>query len=228
MRLPQVLLWSLVPAVLADFWLEQVPHQGVSPYGPAGYTVYRNVKEYGAVGDGTTDDTAAIQRAIADGPRCEAECGSSTTTPALVYFPSGTYKISSVIRIPYFTQLIGDYNSMPVLQAAPEFPGGWMLDFNPYGDGGVNWVGPTNNFFKSLINFVIDLRQGPANATGIHWQVSQATTLTHVEFQLNSGTEQVGVFIENGSLGLLSDLVFNGGTGLRIGNQQFTLRGLTL
>lgn len=72
------------------YWYEQIQHQGVSAFGPSGYTVYRNVKDYGAKGDGVTDDTAAIQQAIAAGNRCGRGCASSTTTPAVVYFPAGT------------------------------------------------------------------------------------------------------------------------------------------
>jgi glucan 1,3-beta-glucosidase len=161
--------------VLADFWLESVPHEGLvqvqhtmaelisvkstSTYGPSGYKVYRNVKDYGAVGDGKTDDTASIQKAISDGPRCEQDCGSSTRLPALVYFPSGTYAISSSIKMPYFTQLVGDYNDMPVLLALPAFgvpgkPGGWMVDANPYGTTGKNWVASTTAFFAQIRNFV--------------------------------------------------------------------------
>jgi polygalacturonase len=44
-----------------------------------------NVKNYGAVGDGVADDTAAIQSAIA---ACNAASGG------VVFFPSGTYAIS--------------------------------------------------------------------------------------------------------------------------------------
>ena len=47
-----------------------------------------NVKAYGATGDGTTDDTAAIQAAI---DACEAAGGGE------VYFPHGSYAQASVI-----------------------------------------------------------------------------------------------------------------------------------
>lgn len=32
------------------YWYEQIPHRGISAFGPAGYQVYRNVKDYGARG----------------------------------------------------------------------------------------------------------------------------------------------------------------------------------
>jgi hypothetical protein len=55
-----------------------------------------NVKDFGAVGDGVTDDTAAIQAAII------ASYGQT------LYFPSATYKISSTITIAEQIYLLGD------------------------------------------------------------------------------------------------------------------------
>lgn len=49
--------------------------------------MFRNVKEFGAVGDGGTDDTDAIQTAISSGERCGDNADSCTQAPALVYFP---------------------------------------------------------------------------------------------------------------------------------------------
>ena len=52
---------------------------------------YVSVLDYGAVGDGVTDDTAAIQAAF----------GGAGTTPdnTHIYFPDGHYKISSTIKV---------------------------------------------------------------------------------------------------------------------------------
>lgn len=38
------------PQGYMPYWLENIQHQGRAPYGPGGYTVFRNVMNYGARG----------------------------------------------------------------------------------------------------------------------------------------------------------------------------------
>jgi len=40
---------TILPRATA-YWYEDITHQGISAFGPSGYTVYRNVKDYGATG----------------------------------------------------------------------------------------------------------------------------------------------------------------------------------
>ncbi|KAJ2993621.1 hypothetical protein NUW58_g1786 [Xylaria curta] len=218
----------------SSYWYESIAHQGISAFNdnPASYKVYRNVKDYGAKGDGTTDDTAAIQRAISDGNRCApGACASSSSTNAVVYFPGGTYLVSSSIVSYYATHLIGNPNDVPILKATAVFNGFGVIDGAQYQAGGVLPYGATNIFWRQVNNFIIDLTAIPAEnaATGIHWPTSQATSLKNIVFRMssNAGTQHQGIFIEEGSGGFMSDLTFYGGKyGAVFGNQQFTVRNL--
>ncbi|KAJ3863894.1 exo-beta-1,3-glucanase [Lentinula novae-zelandiae] len=242
------------------YWMQNIKHQGTAAFNsnPSGYQVFRNVKDFGAKGDGVTDDTAAINNAISSGGRCGGgSCASSTVSPAVVFFPQGTYLVSSPIIAYYYTQLIGDARVPPTLLASPSFAGMAVIDADPYipGGGGAQWYTNQNNFFRSVRNFVIDVRQVPATnnqGTGIHWQVAQATSLMNIVFEMSTAanTAHQGIWMENGSGGFMGDLVspknltddidrlnitsiypqvFNGGKfGMWVGNQQFTVRNITV
>jgi hypothetical protein len=54
-----------------------------------------NVLDYGAKGDGTTDDTAAIQAAI--------DAATSATGIGIVFIPRGSFLVSALIPKPYVT-----------------------------------------------------------------------------------------------------------------------------
>ncbi|KAL2165639.1 hypothetical protein VTG60DRAFT_4072 [Thermothelomyces hinnuleus] len=120
----------------SSYWMADMVQNGASPFAPPGYKVWRNVKDFGAVGDGVTDDTAAINLAISSGGRCGLGCGSSTTLFAVVYFPPGTYLVSSSIIQYYMTQFIGDPVDRPTIKASPAFTGLGMISSDVYIDGG--------------------------------------------------------------------------------------------
>ena len=63
-----------------------------------------SVKDFGAVGDGSTDDTVAIQNAINY---------AGTVNGATVYFPTGTYKVTSTLTIRDYVTLKGDSGLYP-------------------------------------------------------------------------------------------------------------------
>lgn len=182
-----------------------------------------------------TDDTAAINNAISSGNRCggNSSCVGSTITPAVVYFPAGTYKISDSIIDYYYTQIIGNPNNMPVIKGTADFRTNAtlaLLDGNPYTAGGGLRFKSTNVFFRQVRNLVFDTTDIPGTAYGIHWPSSQATSIQNCVFRLSSrpGDVHTGLFMEEGSGGLVSDLVFLGGSyGAQLGNQQYTMRNLT-
>ncbi|MCJ1359868.1 MAG: hypothetical protein MMC33_009871 [Icmadophila ericetorum] len=217
----------------STYWVSTIKRQGTAAFSSNSYTIYRNVMDFGAKGDGSTDDTAAINSAISSGNRCGDGCDSSTTTPAIVYFPPGTYMISEPLIQYYYTQFIGDALTLPTIKALPSFKGIAMIDSDPYDDDGANWYTNQNNFYRQVRNFVLDITALPANQGAcIHWQVAQATSLQNIVFNMVPGNAtsntQSGVWMDNGSGGFMTDLVFNGGgTGAFLGNQQFTTRNLT-
>ncbi|KAK5659718.1 hypothetical protein OQA88_929 [Cercophora sp. LCS_1] len=236
------LAWSLWAPALAvpaprqassGYWLATIDRQGKAAFGDPNHKVFRNVKDFGAVGDGSTDDTEAINRAIADGNRCGQGCSSSTTTPALVYFPPGTYAVSKPIIQLYYTQIVGDAINPPTIKATAGFEGMAVIDADPYDSEGNNFWVNQNNFFRQIRNLVIDLTAMPFNVgAGIHWQVAQATSLQNIVFNMRTdggdANAQQGIFMDNGSGGFMTDLTFNGGKfGAFFGNQQFTTRNLT-
>lgn len=46
-------LIATATAIQAAYWMEQVPHRGISSFNPdSTYTIFRNVRDYGAKGDG--------------------------------------------------------------------------------------------------------------------------------------------------------------------------------
>ncbi|KAK0543589.1 hypothetical protein OC846_006363 [Tilletia horrida] len=226
--------WKRPDSGYIPWWYGEIAHLGKSPYhlDPQAYDIFRNVKDYGAVGDGITLDDDAIQKAMTAGGRCSQGCGSSTTQNAVVYFPPGTYLLSRPIQSYYGTSLVGDVNWRPVLKAAPQFNGTALVDEDPYDSKGQLWWINQVNFFRQTRNIVFDVRdqENGLHGTGIHRPTSQATALSNCHFEAsrtNPDTQQQGILMEAGSGGNMGNLTFRGGQfGLSIGNQQFTVTDL--
>ncbi|HTV54025.1 MAG TPA: glycosyl hydrolase family 28-related protein, partial [Terriglobia bacterium] len=88
-----------------------------------------NVKAYGATGNGTTDDTAAIQAAI------------DAAGPGTVYFPAGTYRYSSVHIFHVSTSLVGAGSNATTLRQTAA--GGVQVDVStspPYQGGTIEGI----------------------------------------------------------------------------------------
>ncbi|RWA06956.1 hypothetical protein EKO27_g8145 [Xylaria grammica] len=228
----------------SSYWLTDLAPLGSQPRAGPGYKFYRNVLDYGADNSGHSDTAEAINAAVAEGNRCGQQCGNTFSLGAVVYFPSGTYKICSPIIQLSYTQFIGDPHNPPTILGCDKFEGVALIDTDPYipNSKGQNWYNNQNQFFRQIRNFVFDMTQMPEATddhdqplvpTGIHWQVAQATSLQNLVFNMpeatnNRNTTAVGIFTENGSGGFVSNLIFNGGNiGWRAGSQQYTAHSLT-
>jgi hypothetical protein len=72
---------------------------------------FATVKDFGAVGDGVTDDTAAINRAL-----YQLFCREAN--PQIrrsLFFPAGVYRVTGVIKIPPYATLWGEGNNNSVI-----------------------------------------------------------------------------------------------------------------
>ena len=135
-----------------------------------------NVIDYGAVGDGTTNDTAAIQAAL--------------NTGKSVYLPSGTYSVNSSLQITSDGQIVygdGRYGQTIIL---------WSGSTN-------DTVIETNNSTLKIHVVIRDLRiQFTANGTtGIDWSNISYGTMENVNID-GYGSNTVGVRLKgNGTTG---------------------------
>ncbi|MFJ2112320.1 glycosyl hydrolase family 28-related protein [Streptomyces sp. NPDC087850] len=144
--------------------LIQIPSTAQTP----GMVDWINVQApaYGALGDGVTDDTAAIRRAI-------AACGIG----GVAYFPRGVYLISGPLDLPKGVTLIGSHSNLMVgpgmldddfpcyIQAAPGFAGTAMITIIGDDDG----THPAINGEQRIQSLMLDGSKLPAgNVDGIY------------------------------------------------------------
>lgn len=95
-----------------------------------------SIRDFGAVGDGVVDDTAAINRAF-----YEIFCRQDTTlTRRSLFFPAGTYRVSSPILIPPYAKVFGEgVDSTIISYSCPEWSSSSTYT---KGQGVINTVGP--------------------------------------------------------------------------------------
>ncbi|KAH8916655.1 glycoside hydrolase family 55 protein [Atractiella rhizophila] len=218
-----------------SFWLEGVKHQGASPFlGDESFQIFRNVKDYGALGDGVADDTDAFNRAIKDGNRClGGTCdGGVTGRPVLLYVPEGTYVVTSSVQVIIYTQIIGNPLSLPTIKASSNFRA--SVDSGAVLNGYDPGTGSTTNFFIGIRNIIIDTTDVDSGFALplLNWAVSQATNLVNVHFEMPKGSKHLGIIMDGGDGGggsgtFLGDLSFNGGAvGIQLNNQQYSFKNL--
>lgn len=97
------------------------------------------VKDYGAVGDGVTDDTAAIQAAIADEwDRISANPSAYAQSRNAIYFPAGNYLINAPIKLYPYTTIIGDGPDKTIIRLQAGFVGSVLRTADSLGQTGAN------------------------------------------------------------------------------------------
>lgn len=206
-----------------------------------------NVKEapFGATGNGTTDDTVAIQKAISAG----------LNRHKIVYFPNGTYLLSDTLRWNdgtahhggwgRFLSLQGQSQSRVILRLKAYAPGFTDTshpraliqtasgdDANRYSD--LNGEG-NQGFENHIRNLTVEVGRGNLGAIGIDYQVSNWGALREVTLKSRCADDggYIGINLQrrdNGP-GLIKNVTIDGFQYAVIAHQeivQMTMEYLTL
>lgn len=221
-----------IKVTATPFWLSQIKHEGTSPFysnGGATWKVFRNVKDYGAKGDGVHDDSDAIQNAIIDGNR-NSHGGGVTGEPALVFLPAGTYRITKPLYLLLQTVIVGNPLDKAVIKPTNSVGANYVIDANDHSTQG------TNNFYISIRNIKIDTTgmKTTINVKALNWGVSQGSCLSNVDIVMPYGnTAHEGIVMvdyENAGLSntMFGDLTITGGNiGIAVSGQQLLIKSIT-
>ncbi len=207
-----------------------------------------NVRDFGAKGDGTSDDTAAINAAL-------AASGEDTKTlfwqDKIVYFPNGTYIVSAPISKRYAEGryasgaiMVGESREKTIIKlkdnadgyayaAAPRaviFTTAKLLDGSPT-SGGKDYTnkGEGNDAYANFVeNMTIDVGIGNAGAVGIDYLANNLGAIRAVTVKAGAGSGAIGINMKRKWIGpaLLSDVEVVGfDTGIAVDNSEY---GVTL
>ena len=124
-----------------------------------------NVLDYGLKGDGTTDNTVALQNMI-----------NSVPAGAIIFFPAGVYNITDTIEIAKGATFVGEsFNTQRMINANTLTP-----------DSQINYIGTDSNItlFKRLnnVSFNVEKLAFFGNSYGVARNDSEFTALPHHEF----------------------------------------------
>jgi len=102
---------------------------------------YAIVKDFGATGDGVTDDTAAINRAL-----YQLYCRQTNTQiRRSLFFPAGTYLVTGTILVPPFAQLYGEGSNSSIIS----FQVNNWVTLTPYASGVMVYYTVNGNYYRS-------------------------------------------------------------------------------
>ena len=145
---------------------------------------------YGAKGDGTMDDTRAIQQALNDYPNAGA----------IIYLPNGTYVISKTLRWPH-GRGGGAEEKNTILQGQSAKGTILKLKDNCLGFGdpkqpkAMIWTGqrPAQRFRNAIRNLMVDTGKGNAGAVGVQFMANNQGCMRDVVIRSGDGKGPIGL-----------------------------------
>lgn len=147
-----------------------------------------SVKDFGAVGDGVTDDTAAIQAAID-----YAGNWSSVAFAKTLYLPSGIYKTTATLLVRPYVNIVGD--SMGKTTIKPTISSGPALSSDAT-------TGVAEAYLQRFANFAIDGTNVTSTGYGWLFKQNKNSVIEQIRFLNFTGSANPVVSIEHACYGL--------------------------
>lgn len=147
-----------------------------------------NVVDYGAVGDGVADDTAALQAAFD-----AAANWSSVQYAKTVYIPSGVYKTTGVLYVRPYINIQGDSTGKTSIK--PTISSGPALTSDSTG-------GLAEAYLQRFSNFTIDGTNVTGTGYGWLFKTNKNSVIEQIRFVNFTGSASPVVSIEGACYGL--------------------------
>lgn len=174
---------------------------------------FLNVKDFGAQGNGRTDDTAAFLEAIAASGE---DTGTTFWQDKIVYVPNGTYLVSSPLVKRYQTGkfgsgllLLGESQTGTIIRLPdhaagygdPQHPQAVVFTTSKLHDGTAtsggkdyNGLGEGNDAYMNFVeNLTIDVGSGNSGAIALDYLANNIGAVRNVTLRAQSGSGAVGL-----------------------------------
>jgi len=167
---------------------------------------FASVRDFGALGDGVTDDTAAINRAL-----FELYCrDTDTRVRRALFFPAGVYRVTDTVLIPPYARLVGEGGESSVIQ--------YTSDDSSLADAVVRTCGNNLETGTNISTAEITPQYIEIDSLSFHTtddiSIFLADRVQHLEFSnvVFRGEKGIGDF--GGTISEQSALTFDSGTGI--------------
>jgi len=189
---------------------------------PADANIADVKRDYGAKGDGVTDDTAAIQQAL-------------TERRKFIYFPAGTYLITDTLRWGQ-RQTRQSFQGQSEAGAVIRLKDGAAGFANPSAPKAMIWTGgaPAQRFHNGLRNLTIDNGKNNPGAIGLQFMANNQGGIHNLTIRSGDGSGPIGLDLgysnEQGPC-LIRNVTVQGfdiGISTKYGVNSITLEHITL
>jgi hypothetical protein len=153
-----------------------------------------SVKAFGATGDGVTDDTAAVQRAL-DQVYFNTFAYTTPQLRRIVMFPAGRYIISNSLKIPGYAHLVGEGKDRTYIrQTDPNYAVMQLKD--SVGNFGASYGTGSPSYPPRVLVEGMVLEQINQDKHIVELNASQDVTFRRVKFQgnTNGSSDRAGIY----------------------------------